>query len=368
MIELLNIPFPTPSKPTFKFIDLFAGIGGFRIALQQLGGECVFSSEWDVAAQETYFRNYGEVPFGDITDTKIQSQIPEHFDILCGGFPCQPFSICGKKKGFDDTRGTLFFEICQILEKHKPQCCFLENVQHLTKHDKGNTFKVIVESLNDLGYNVSYKVLNAKDFGLPQFRERIFIIATRKGIFNFDKIKKQASVQLEAFLDSDKNKFEYLPETEYTLLNPQLVKAQPKSGLVFCGYRNKGIWKKGVRPNTLHLSRCHRQPNRIYSVYGTHPTIPSQETSGRFFIYLPKEQKVRKLTINECYRIMGFPDTFIKHPSLASQYKQIGNSVAIPVIKAIAKAIIDQGLLTQRIQQNGRNYIRNNNSQLVINF
>ncbi|MDD2961165.1 MAG: DNA cytosine methyltransferase [Muribaculaceae bacterium] len=360
-----KIPFPSPTISKFKFIDLFAGIGGFRLALQQLGGECVFSSEWDSQAKETYQLNYGELPYGDITLKQTQDSIPNGFDILCGGFPCQPFSICGKKLGFEDTRGTLFFEICQILEKYKPQICLLENVQHLTKHDNGNTFKVILKSLNNLGYNISYKILNAKDFGLPQFRERIFIVGSRKGIFDFNKIKLRKSVKLEDFLDYDSN-YDYLDESEYTLLSKDLVKVQPKSGLIFCGYRNKGIWKKGIRPNSLHLSRCHRQPNRIYSIKGTHPTIPSQETNGRFFIYNPDKNRVRKLSINECYKIMGYPKEFLKHPNLASQYKQIGNSVAIPVIKAIGDAIIEQNLLIpEKLKEYDFGF---NSSQLIINF
>ena len=332
------------STEHFTFIDLFAGIGGFRIALERLGGECVFSSEWDKNAKETYFNNYGETPYGDITKDEVKNKIPEHFDVLCGGFPCQPFSICGQKKGFEDTRGTLFFDICQIIEKRKPSCVFLENVQHLTKHDKGNTFRVIVESLNNLGYNVSHKVLNAKDFGLPQFRDRIFIIGSKSNVFDFSKIQEHEPCILENFLDKE-GEFEYLDKSEYTLLPKELVKQQDKSGLIFCGYRNKNGFKRGVRPDSLHLSRCHRQPNRIYSVKGTHPTLPSQETSGRFYVYFPEKDVVRKLTINECYRIMGFPDNFIKHSVIGSQYKQIGNSVAIPVIQAIGEQLIKQGII-----------------------
>lgn len=345
MTATSKIPFPTPLNPKFKFIDLFAGIGGFRMALQNIGGECVFSSELDVNAQLTYTLNYGETPYGDITSDEIKNKIPENFDVLCAGFPCQPFSICGKKRGFEDTRGTLFFDVCQILEIHKPQVCFLENVQHLTKHDNGNTFRVIVDSLEDLGYRVSYRVLNAKDFGLPQHRERIFIVGTRKGRFNFNKIKFDKPVILEEFLDRNGD-FQFLNKEEYTLLDSNLIHIQPKSGLIFVGYRNKGTWKNGIRPGTLHLSRCHRQPNRIYSIKGTHPTIPSQETSGRFFIYIPETNAVRKLTINECYRIMGFPSEFKKNPNPGHQYKQIGNSVAINVVQAIAQAIINQNLLS----------------------
>ena len=345
-------------KPAFTFIDLFAGIGGFRIALEQAGGKCVFSSEWDKNAQETYFKNFGEIPFGDITKEETKSHIPDNFDILCGGFPCQPFSICGRKKGFEDTRGTLFFDICQILEEKQPKICILENVSHLTKHDGGRTFRIIIESLRNLGYNVAYKVLNAKDFSLAQSRERIFIVGTKQGLFNFEKIKKGESVVLKDMLDQDGD-FEFLNKEEYTLLDKTYVKQQDKTGLIFCGYRNKGIWKKGIRPNTEYLSRCHRQPNRIYSIEGTHPTIPSQETSGRFFIYNPKTDKVRKLTINECYRLMGFPDSFIKSNNVGEKYRQIGNSVAIPVVKAIIDSLIEQNFLNQSAENdNVRGYIQ----------
>lgn len=352
------------NSPRFLFIDLFAGIGGFRMALQNEGGVCVFSSEFDDNAQMTYYQNYGEIPFGDITLDRVKSYIPSRFDILCGGFPCQPFSICGRKKGFDDTRGTLFFDVCQILDRHKPKVCFLENVQHLTKHDHGNTFMVIVESLINLGYNVSNRILNSKDFGLPQFRERIFIVGSRNGLFSFNSIKKSPIVSMENFLDKD-GEFEYLKKEEYTILPANLVKVQMKSGLKFIGYRNKGQWKKGVRPNTEYLSRVHRQPNRIYSVEGTHPTLPSQETSGRFWIYIPWEDSVRKLTINECYRFMGYPTNFVKHDSLGTQYKQLGNSVAIPVISVIIKAILKQELLTNNIKDED---VRGHTEQLTFDF
>ncbi len=363
--KITTFPFPPIEHPRFKFIDLFAGIGGFRIALQNVGGECVFSSEWNKSAQETYRKNFGETPYGDITLDETKSKIPQEFDILCGGFPCQPFSICGKKRGFEDTRGTLFFDVCQILKERQPQVCLLENVQHLTNHDNGRTFNVIVESLQDLGYNVSYKVLNAKDFGLAQSRERIFIVGSRGGLFNFDKLKKKPTPPLEFFLDKDGD-FSYIEKDEYTLLDESLVKTQAKTGLIFCGYRNKGTWKTGVRPNTEHLSRCHRQPNRIYSVKGIHPTLPSQETSGRFFIYIPEEDKVRKLTINECYKLMGFPPQFIKHPILGDQYRQLGNSVAIPVVQAIAEEIIKQGLINKNIT--GNDNVRGHLQQLELCF
>lgn len=328
-----------------RFIDLFAGIGGFRKGFEDAGYECVFTSEINEACQEVYENNFGDEVFGDIT--KIEpSEIPD-FEVLLAGFPCQPFSISGKKKGFEDTRGTLFFDICRIIDEKQPKVVVLENVKHLIHHDKKRTFKTIIQTLEDLGYNVTYKILNAKDFGLPQNRERIFIMATKNGFFRFDKLNTKKPVYLKDFLDT-KGNFEYLDKEEYTLIE------KPKkqdTGLIFTGYRNKNTWKNGIRPNTEHLSRVHRQPNRIYSIEGTHPTIPSQETSGRFFIYLPNEDKVRKLTLNECYRIMGFPNNFKRHPKTGEQYKQIGNSVAIPVIFEVARSIKEQKLLINEPQE-----------------
>ncbi|MFX4231412.1 DNA (cytosine-5-)-methyltransferase [Aliarcobacter butzleri] len=322
-----------------KFIDLFSGIGGFRKGFEKEGFKCVFSSEINEECQEVYFNNYKERPASDITTISARD-IPD-FDVLLAGFPCQPFSISGRKLGFEDTRGTLFFDICRIVEEKKPSVIVLENVKHIIYHDSGNTIRVIEKTLESLGYMVEKKVLNAKDFGLPQNRERIIIVASRMKKFDFTLLHKETSKELRHFLDKE-GEFEYLDENEYTLIdNP--VK-QP-SGLIFVGYRNKEIWKKGVRDNTLHLSRVHRQPNRIYSIDGYHPTIPSQEIAGRFFIYLPEERRVRKLTINECYRIMGFEDNFIKSTKKSEQYKQIGNSVAINLINEIAKNIKKQKLL-----------------------
>lgn len=318
-----------------RFIDLFAGIGGFRY-----GFECVFSSEINVNCQTVYYQNFGEQPFGDITKVDVNS-IPD-FEVLLGGFPCQPFSISGKKQGFNDTRGTLFFDICRIIKIKQPKVVILENVKHLIHHDKKRTFKVIFDSLINLGYNVSHKILNAKDFGLPQNRERIFIIATKESLFDFSKLTYQTAPQLKEFLDIDVD-FEYLSKSEYTLIQQP---KQQSSGLIFVGYRNKNTWNKVNQSHIEQLSRTHRQPNRIYSVDGVHPTITSQETSGRFFVYLPNEDKVRKLTIDECYRIMGFPSNFIKHTAKGECYRQIGNSVAINVIDVIAKEVLNQKLLT----------------------
>lgn len=319
-----------------QFIDLFCGVGGIRLGMEKQGFECVFSCDINSECQKTYFENFGEMPEGDIQCVD-ETKIPTH-DILCAGFPCQPFSISGKQKGFDDTRGTMFFEICRIISYCKPKVVFLENVKHLVHHDQGNTLKVIVGQLENIGYSVSWKVLNGSDYGAPQNRERIIIIGCRENKFDFSKLKKMPRGKLIDFLDIS-GEFEYLATDEYTLLKE--TKQQPASGLIFAGYRNKSIRKVGVRPGTEHLSRVHKQPNRIYSVYGIHPTLPSQETSGRFFI-LTEDNRVRKLTLSECWRIMGFPETYKKISSYGEQYKQLGNSVCVPMISAVANEIRKQ--------------------------
>lgn len=319
-----------------RFTDLFCGVGGIRLGMEKQGFECVFSCDINPECQKTYFENFNDMPKGDI-HLIDETKIPKH-DILCAGFPCQPFSISGKQKGFNDTRGTLFFEICRIISHCKPQVVFLENVKHLVYHDHGNTLDVILGQLKQLGYHVSWKVLNGSDYGVPQNRERIIIIGCKKEKFDFSKVKKMSRKKLVDFLDAI-GEFEYLNPNEYTLLEE--TKQQPGSGLIFAGYRNKSIRKVGVRPGTEHLSRVHKQPNRIYSVYGIHPTLPSQESSGRFFI-LTEDNRVRKLTLNECWRIMGFPETYKKISSSGEQYKQLGNSVCVPMISAVASEVKKQ--------------------------
>jgi DNA (cytosine-5)-methyltransferase 1 len=311
-----------------------------------VGGECVFASEIDTYARQTYEANFKTISpalfesghfAGDITQVDY-TQIPD-FEVLCAGFPCQPFSICGQKKGFEDTRGTLFFNICQIIQIKKPPVIFLENVKNLVHHDGGKTLNTILESLEDLGYLVSFKVLNAIHFNTPQNRERIIIVATKDKPFNFETLSYHSQkVAMKDFLDTAGN-FDFLEKTDYTLLEKV---TQQASGLIFAGYRNKNIRINGTRPNTEHLSRVHKQPNRIYSIQGTHPTLPSQEVSGRFFIYDDRIDSVRRLTLRECYRFMGYPESFEIHTSKAEAYKQIGNSVCIPMIQAVAESIKSQ--------------------------
>lgn len=285
-----------------------------------------------------YKANFGDNSKCDIT--KLDPYTIPNFDILCAGFPCQAFSISGKQKGFQDKeRGTLFFDICRILKIKKPKAFILENVQNLEKHDKGNTLFIMIKTLNELGYLVSYEVLNAKDFGVPQNRERIIIIGNRQGkLFDFNRVEKKHINSMYEFLEKSGN-FEYLSEDEYTLIDEDKIKIQ-KSGLIFWGYRNKKIRTVGVRDGTEHLSRVHKQPNRIYSALGIHPTIASQEQSGRYFIYV--DGRVRKLTLNECYKFMGFPNEFKKVGTNSKLYERIGNSVCVPMIKNVAKEIIRQ--------------------------
>ena len=328
----------------YKFIDLCCGIGGFRIPFEKNGFKCVFSSDIDKSCREVYEKNFKEKTFGDLT--KIDPETIPDFDVLIAGFPCQPFSISGHHKGFEDTRGTLFFDICRIIDKKNPKVVVLENVKHFIHHDKKRTLRTVIKTLEKLNYNVTFQVLNATDFGLPQNRERIFIIGSKKGFFNFSLLKRKKAKNLESFLDSEEQ-HQYLKKNEYTLLEKKFIKRQ-ESGLIFVGYRNKNIFKNGIRPNTLHLNRVHRQPNRIYSTKGYHPTLPSQESAGRFFIFDEDIKKVRKLSINECYKIMGFPKNFIKHKKNGTQYKQLGNSVAINVVEAISKEILNQKLLDEK--------------------
>lgn len=330
----------TPAE-RFTFIDLFAGIGGIRLGLEQAGGRCVFSSEWNVAAGEVYHSNYGEYPYGDITQESVKAHIPNRFDVLAAGFPCQPFSISGKMKGFEDTRGTLIYEVFDIMKRHSPEVVLLENVKHLIHHDKGRTLEIITSCMKDMGYFVSWSILNASSFNVPQNRERIIIIASKKKTFSFTDLSQRtpdSSLSLASFLDQE-GSFDYLTEG-YTLLEKT---TKQKSGLIFAGYRNKKIRENGTRPGTEHLSRVHKQPNRIYSSEGIHPALPSQEVSGRFFIL--HKGRVRKLTLNECYRIMGFPEEFKRHRSISEQYRQIGNSVCVPMIKAIGEEIIQQRII-----------------------
>lgn len=329
------------------FIDLFCGIGGFRLALESLGAQCLFSAEINTHACLVYKDNFGENPFCDIT-TLDASTLPE-FDILCAGFPCQAFSRAGRQQGFSDARGTLFFDVCRVIEQKKPKAILLENVKNLVNHDGGNTIKVILDNLDKLGYEVSWKILNARNFGVPQSRERIILAGVRRDkpaspdkinnqIFDFNNVEeKLAQTTIENILEKKVDSSLYLEKEDYTLL--KTYAAKEKTGLIFSGYRNKNMRKNGVLEGSEHLSRSHKQSSRIYHATGTHPTLSSQESAGRYFIQLPSG-KVRKLTMLECFRLMGFPDHYKKTGSQANLYARIGNSVCVPMIQAVAKELI----------------------------
>lgn len=330
-----DVPFPEPTKPKFKFIDLFAGIGGFRIAMQSLGGKCVFTSEWDEQAKKTYEANFGEVPFGDITKEETKKFIPDGFDVLCAGFPCQAFSIAGKRGGFEDTRGTLFFDVAEIIKRKQPKAIFLENVKGLFNHDKGKTLKTILNVLReDLGYYVpDPQVLNAKDFGVPQNRERIFIVGFRAdlGIESFEYPKPtNKNATFEEVKEENVVSVKYYLSDTYlnTLVNHK--KRHESKGNGF-GYE---IIPDDGTANAVVCGGMGRERNLVYDDR-IEDFTPVTHIKGEV-----NRQGIRKMTPREWARLQGFPDNFIIPVADASAYKQFGNSVAVPAIKATANEII----------------------------
>ncbi|WDU54579.1 DNA (cytosine-5-)-methyltransferase [Taylorella equigenitalis] len=322
-----DVPFPPKAVSKFTFIDLFAGIGGFRIAMQNIGGRCVYTSEWDHNAQITYFENFGDKPFGDITNPKVKSYIPDQFDILCAGFPCQAFSIAGYRKGFSDTRGTLFFDIEQIVDAHRPKVIFLENVKNLLTHDKGNTFKVIKEIIeNKLRYRIFYKVLNTLTHAnIPQNRERIFIVAfDPEKVKNFHKFKFPDEIPLTSnihdYIDHSKQEenFYYSSDHPYyeklssTMTNPDTV------------YQWRRIYVRENKNNAC-------------------PTLTANMGTGGHNVPLIRDKHgIRKLTPAECFAFQGYPmDKFIL-PKIANSklYMQAGNSVTTTLVERISKEIL----------------------------
>jgi len=330
-----EVPFSVPKHSKFKFIDLFAGIGGFRIAMQNIGGRCVFSSEWDKYSQKTYEANFGEVPFGDITRSETKSYIPSDFDLLCAGFPCQAFSIAGKRGGFEDTRGTLFFDVADIIKKHQPKAFFLENVKGLTNHDKGRTLATILNTLkNDLDYYVpDPQVLNAKDYGVAQNRERIFITGFRKdlGIKSFEYPKVTGKkVTIADILEEQEVSVKYYLSDQY--LNTLIAhkKRHENKGNGF-GYE---IISHDNTANAVVCGGMGRERNLIYDHRLTN-FRPVTHIKGEV-----NRQGIRKMTPREWARLQGFPDQFKIVVADAQAYRQFGNSVAVPAIQAMAEKII----------------------------
>ena len=312
-----DVPFPAPEKGKFTFIDLFAGIGGIRLGYQSLGGKCVFSSEWDKEAAKTYYSNFGEEPFGDIQ--KIDpADIPD-FDILLAGFPCQPFSIIGDKEGFKhETQGTLFFNIEKILIEKRPKAFMLENVRNLTAHDGGRTFRVILSHLQNAGYDVHYKVLNALDYGVPQKRERIIICGFRKPVaFEFP---------------------------------PPIPISQRKTVADIIDSEAENDRSLRVRP-AIRASRLQRIKDKNFPrPYISHENVAGTITPHSYSCALRAGASANYILINderrpsprEMLRIQGFPDEFRIVVNYGQIKHQTGNSVAVPVIRAVAERVVEQ--------------------------
>lgn len=322
-----DIPYPPEGKPKFKFIDLFAGIGGFRLAFQNLGGHCVFSSEWNNYARKTYEANFGEVPFGDITQIN-ELNIPDH-DILIGGFPCQPFSIAGVSKknalgrahGFkDETQGTLFFDIVRILETKKPKAFLLENVKNLKSHDKGKTFKVIKGALEELGYSVHFDILDGKRY-VPQHRERIVIVGFRKDVFH----------------GKEEFKFPELPPADKAIKGILEKKVDAKYTL------SDKLWDY-----LQDYAKKHKEKGNGFGFGLTDLNGVARTMSARYYkdgaeILIPqKDKNPRRLTPRECARLQGYPDSFIIPVSDTQAYKQFGNSIVVPLMQAVGENIIKE--------------------------
>lgn len=338
---LLDVPFPSPKQSKFTFIDLFAGIGGFRLAMQSLGGTCVFSSEWDKDAQKTYFENFGDMPFGDITKDEVKACIPDNFDLLCAGFPCQPFSSIGKREGFaHPTQGTLFFHIQEILKTKKPKAFLLENVPGLVTHQEGATLQTIRDVLrNELNYEADFVVLNSADFGVPQYRRRLYIVGFRKDISVF--VNGVDAQNDKNGLTHNRQKSEN--DTVFEFPKGNFVKKHVGFG--------QFVEKDAEGPSISE----HLQKSYIFKKDDGHPEIVDENFSTPVKTLCASYHKIQRitgtfvkggktglrlLTERECKHIMGFPQTFKIPVCRTSMYHQFGNSVAVPVISAIAKQMV----------------------------
>ncbi len=320
-----DLPYPPGKKAKFKFIDLFAGIGGFRLALQSLGGKCVMSSEWDPEAKETYYKNYGEIPFGNIknfTESRdpkkrsMVSHIPAH-DILAGGFPCQAFSQAGLELGFQDARGTLFFDILKIAKEKTPSALILENVKRLRTHDKGRTFAIITNSLKELGYTVYSKVLRAYDFGVPQNRERIFIVAFRE------------KIRFEFPSPSEKRIYKNIGEA----LEASVPKSFTITDKILAGHKRR-LREHKAKGNGFGFSVFKKDAEYVNTISARY------WKDGSEILIDQGSENPRMLTPRECARIQGFPDCFIVSTSKRAAYQQFGNSVPVPVVTAVARQVL----------------------------
>ena len=324
-------------KNKIKFIDLFAGIGGFHLALNKVNGECLFASEWDKECQKIYEKNFNLKPFGDITKID-EKEIPKH-DVLCAGFPCQAFSISGKRQGFKDTRGTLFFDVARIIKHHQPKLILLENVKNFLTHDNGNTISVVKKTLEELNYNVFYKVLNSSNFGIPQKRERIYIVGFNKKLkineFKFPS-NQNIFVSLKDYLLPDNS-------TKELVLNRddiQLKKDKKIQKDIFGNYPQKPIRLGQVNKGG--------QGERIYSTNGHAVSLTAYGggIGSKTGLYLVNN-KLRKLSPRECARITGFPDSFSLSENKNHSYRQFGNSVVVNVLDFILKEIMKTNFINK---------------------
>jgi DNA (cytosine-5)-methyltransferase 1 len=328
-----EINFPPKKSPKFRFIDLFAGIGGFRFALQELGGLCSFSSEWEKSAQLTYMKNYGEIPFGDITsftsefisDRELSALIPDH-EILAAGFPCQPFSnagvsarnAVGKAHGFKcNTQGTLFFDVMRIVSVKKPKVIFLENVRNIERHDSGRTFKIIKDSIEDLGYDFKHAIIDSSSL-VPQRRVRCYIVCFRRDLnidFKFPLFNGQP-IPLKSILETEVG-------DEYTI-----------SDKLWLGHKNRT--KRNLNRGTgftAFVADINKPSKTLVARYGK---------DGKECLIPQGDRNPRLLTPRECAKLQGYPERFIFPDARIHAYKQFGNSVAVPVISKIAKVILKE--------------------------
>ena len=430
--DFFKIPFPAPENPKFTFIDLFAGMGGFRIAMQSLGGKCVYSSEFKAAAQKAYLANYGEMPFGDITKESTKRYIPDHFDILCAGFPCQAFSAAGARKGFaDETRGTLFFEVARILKEKRPKGFFLENVEGLVNHDGGRTFRIILDTLRSLGYKVNHRVLDASDFGVAQARRRIYIVGTldnevslddfpvRKATvgdvleqgkplsdsrivklllkrFSLDElygksikdkrggsdnihsweigIKGETTKAERDLLDKmlterrkkkwaeqwDIDWMDGMPLTREMIATfyqgedlDKLLESLVKKRYLVYEHPKKLVTKKNVdgvsynervedesKPKGYNIvaGKLSFDISKILDPHKVAPTLVAMDMNK---LYVGDNGGLRRLTLREGLRLFGYPEEYVLDMSEREGYDLLGNTVVVPVIKAVAERLIN---------------------------
>jgi len=402
MSKKTEILFPHSKDYSFKFIDLFAGIGGFRLALQNLGGKCVFTSEWDKDAQKTYQNNFGEQPFGDITKPEIKNEIPEKFDVLCAGFPCQPFSKGGFRNGFEDTRGTLFFDICQIVEKHQPKFLFLENVANLVSHDQGNTYKIILKNLDELGYYfpIEPMIISPDKFGIPILRPRVYIPCVRKDITEnkMSKIKNIIGELEKQFVEEINSIDTVLDNTSKNKISPYELKVLKMWDEFYKGIDLKVIgfpiwmeffkydgnldnfplWKakfiqKNIdlyNRNKKHIDKWLKKHDNLDWCVKTHRKMEWQAGKDYSSIFeciiqfRPSGVRVkrpnkfstlvamnhqqiigkykRRLTIDESKRLQSFPENYTLPKSNTVAMKQLGNSVNVTVVQKIFEVVLKE--------------------------